>query len=345
MAATSLRTRILVVMALCIPAISLTAQVSTADQDSYDIQISLFRPIDRLERKIAPLPFRFEVQVPPSPPTVEGLLSGSKILPDSQAAALLFDLNPQLTISGDLHEQDRIRMIRIDGTPESAKALSEGFLYRIRYDQELIDSLLQSNDSIQSMKIAVSGGRASSDFKGCVASAADDFEQIANHMKDGDQPLNHAMLSQLRGDRDLLLRFAERITTTGFTTNVADTATVCLVAKDLQLKSERFLDARGSVHTKLSPWPMVKVIVNTKDAGNGKPVSLLTIHYVAVALEGNASQTQEFDRLSSPSERLLPEADYVFWATKGQENAVLGRRTISVRNTGGPVSIDIGIKH
>jgi hypothetical protein len=342
----SVAIRILVVAAMCSPAAPLTAQVSTASLDRYDIQISLFRPIDRLERKIGSIPFRFEeVRVSSAHPSVAGLLSGAKILPDFEAAALLFDMNPQLTISGGFHEQDRIRVIRIEETPELAKALSEGFFYKIHYDQELIDSLLQSNDTIQKMKTAASSSPASSDLKSCVSSAADDFEQIANHMKDGDQPLNHAMLSQVRGDGDLLLKSLDRITARGSPTTEADTATVCLVANDLQLKSERFLDARGSTQTTLSPWPMVRVIVNTKDAISGKPVSLLTIHCVPVALEGNVSQSQEFDGLSSPSERLLPEADYVFWATKGQEDAVLGRRVISVRNTGGPVAIDLGIKH
>jgi hypothetical protein len=120
--------------------------------------------------------------------------------------------------------------------------------------------------------------------------------------------------------------------------------TICLLAKDLQLKRERFPDARGSTSGNLLPWPMVRVIVNTRDAVSGNPVRLLTVHCVPVALERSAYHGQEFASLSSPSEQLLPEADYVFWATKGQELVVLGRREVSIRNTGGPVSIDLAVK-
>jgi hypothetical protein len=298
-----------------------------------------------VEQEIATARFQYdEVRVPSPAPSVADLLSMWKIHPDFEAVALLYDMNPQVALQGGFYGQERIHFIRIEPAPELAKAFSEGFLYKIHYDEQLMRSLLQSGEAIKRVAAGALSGPVSIETRSCISSAADDFGQILDHLNDGDQPLNHAMLSQVRGDADVLLKFLEQLATPGATVPPADMGTICLLAKDLQLKRERFPDTRGSTSGTFVPWPMVRVVVNTRDAVSGNPVRLLTIHSVPVALERSAYRGQEFANLSSPSEQLLPEADYVFWATKGQEPAVLGRREISIRNTRGSVSIDLAIK-
>jgi hypothetical protein len=331
-------------MSMCLSVTSLGTQTPTANRDGYDVRLSLYRPSDNAE-ELATVHFRFdEVSVPSPAPSVAALLTQWKIHPDFEAVALLFDMNPQVALQGGFYGQVRIRFIRIEPAPELAKAFSDGFFYKIHYDEELRHSLLQSGRAIQKLAAAALSSSVSDETRSCISAAEDDFGQILDHLKDGDQPLNHAMLSQVRGDADILLQFLERMTTPGATAPHADMGTICLLAKDLQLKRERFPDARGSTSGNLLPWPMVRVIVNTRDAVSGNPVRLLTVHCVPVALERSAYHGQEFASLSSPSEQLLPEADYVFWATKGQELVVLGRREVSIRNTGGPVSIDLAVK-
>lgn len=341
----SIPLRTLILASLYLLAISLGAQVPAAYPGGYDIRLSLYRPSDGVEQETPTARFKFdEVSVSSPVPSIANLLSTQKIHMDSEAVALLFDLNPQVSPQGGFYGQDRIRFIRIEPAPESAKALSEGFLYKIHYDQELRHSLLQSGEGIKRAAGAALGSPASNGSRSCISSAANDLEQILGHVKDRDQPLNHAMLSQVGGDADLLQKLLERITGAGATVPPDDARTICLLADDLKLKSERFPDTRGGGPDTLVPWPMVRVIVNTKDAVTGKLVPLLTVHCKPVALERSAYHGQEFANLSSPSEQLLPEADYVFWATQGQEPAVLGRREVPIRNTGGPVSVDLAVK-
>jgi hypothetical protein len=286
-----------------------------------------------------------EVRIRSSPvPSIAQFLSARQIRPDVEAAALLFDMNPQVALRGGFSENDRIRFIRPQADPEIAKALSDGFLYKVHYDQRLRTSLLQLGEAIQHSRGAASRSPAAKESLGCISSAADDLEEVLNHVKDRDHPLNHAVLSQLEGDADILGSFLARIATPGTAASPEDRKSVCLLASDLKVKREHFSGTRDATSDTLVPWPMVKVVVNTKDATTGSLVKLLTVHYVAVALQKSAYRIHEFAQLSSPSEQLLPEADYLFWATKGQDPTLLGPRELQVRDTGSPVSIDLAIK-
>lgn len=320
--------------------------------DSYDVRISLYRPSDEAEQIVdQPLLSFPTIAVPGRVTSVRDLLFAFHVYADSDAIGLIYALNPDLTDSRALRPDEKIRIVQIGLTPEMEKALADGFMLKIHYEEGLINTLLSSREAVRKLTASAStlSGERFAEASlmrttlDCVSSVSDDFAQIANHLEDRDQATNHEMLSQVRGDIELLSETLGRTTAPTVLVTSVTSRRICSIAKDLQIKREGFQDTRSAT-SPILPWPVVRVVVNTKDASTGKPVSMLRIHYVPVALEGVEGQEQKFQTLSSPSERQIPEGDYVFWATMDQETKILGRVEISIRKTEDSKPLDIAVR-
>jgi hypothetical protein len=95
------------------------------------------------------------------------------------------------------------------------------------------------------------------------------------------------------------------------------------IASDLEIKLRGFERQRGE--GVLQAWPEARVLTSTIDSITGKLAQMWRVHYVAEALVDVPTQEHQLSELSSPAEARLPEADYVFWATKAADatNSVL----------------------
>lgn len=301
----------------------------------YDVSVSLYRPSDNARRSLPQARLALTlISGSSDAPSVQALLLRSHIYADADAISLIYALNPSLRDAQSLKPGEAIRIAEIVETQEAKSALQDGFLFKISYNGQMIAKVVGLRPDVHDTL----GARAIPD---CARSIPGDFDQIADHLEDRDQPTNHEMLAQIDSEVELLLR---RLKGEGGALTSADQATVCAVANDLGLKRQGFDNSRGDSSTFLRP-PLARVQVNTYlNAAERKAVLMLRIYYVPEALQDEPSETKQFATLSSPAESELPEADYVFWVMKdGNRSPLSGRVRVSVRrrNDSNPQPVEI----
>ncbi|HET6175620.1 MAG TPA: hypothetical protein VFE61_01730 [Candidatus Sulfotelmatobacter sp.] len=325
------------VLACAIVAV-LPVLASASEQDAaanYDIRVSLYRRVDDAERAMPQASWTMAtIPVPADVKSIRELLVSNHINFDSDAVGLLFALNPDL---GDvLSPGDKIRFIQVLATQETAKAISDGFVLKIYYDDSIIRNLVAAREKILDLAADFSrlpperfeSGTVRQKSMDCITGISHDFKEVANVLEYRDQPTNHEALSQLRGDVQLVVRTLEPTLTGNQRVTAVDQATMCEVANDLRIKREGFEGTRGP---SLLRFPRAHLLVNTYDSVTHNPVTKLRIHFVAAALQNDPLQEQTFSALS-PVDVPLPEADYVFWVTKdGDTTPISGRTLASVR--------------
>jgi hypothetical protein len=190
-------------LSLCLLSVN-TFSSAQSSVDDYDLQISLYRPSDVAEREMQQPRLAFpSIAVPPTVGSVRELLLSVHVLPDSEATALVYALNPDLR--DPLRPSEKVRFIRIQSTPQIEAAISSGFLLKIHYDDKIIRDLISSRESLGTL-----AGRASALTSerfddanvrqtglSCISSISDDFGQIEDKLETRDQPTNHEMLLQV----------------------------------------------------------------------------------------------------------------------------------------------------
>ncbi len=300
----------------------------------YDVSVSLYRPSDNARRSLAQSSLTLTSVAQADAPSVQALLLRSHIYADADAISLIYALNPTLRDARSLKPGETIRIAEISESREAKSAFLDGFLFKIDFDRQTIAKVVALREGVHdSLK--------TNTVPDCARSIPGDFDQIADHLEDRDQPTNHEMLAQIDSEVELLQR---RLKGEGGALTSADQAAVCAVATDLSLKREGFDNSRGETATFLRP-PLARVQVNTYlNAAERKAVPMLRICYVPEALQDEPSETKQFATLSSPAESELPEADYIFWVTKDGNRSPLSERIrISVRrrSDSNPQPVDI----
>ena len=342
---------------LCLPLAfaSLGVLVAQTAEYNFDVTSVLYRSSDEAERAVPSAHLTFPtITVAPGVTSVQDLLSSLHFYVNSDVLGLMYDLNPDLGDTQAVKPGIRIRVLQIVSLPESARAFSEGFQWKISYDKQLISSILTMRGNIRKLGVSSASNlsfnvpaEAASRQKAltCVSDASRNFDRIEDHLEDRDQPMNHEMLSQVRADAELLSQILARMS--GSPQGAAgeeDVIRVCTISKDLAIKLTGFQGARGE--STLPPWPQARVLTNTIDSATGKLVQMWQVHYVGQALQNVPLQEHQLPVFSSPAELKLPEADYVFWATKtGNGSASSDRLTVSVRvsESSKPMQVDIPV--
>jgi len=306
-----------------------------------DVTVTLFRPADEAQKDAEAATLLYpEITVPAKVSSVTGLLNSSNILADSDAIGLMYLLNPQLDKVDGLVAGQTLRMVQVELPPEAAKALSDGFLIKVNYDERLIAAILSQRDTLEQLSPA---STRRTDHKDCIRSAAQYATMITDHLEVRDQPLEHQMLLQIQDDFVLLTQLGQRQSEAS-KIPPDDEETACAVAADLDLKRRGFESRRDASSSSTSRWPQVRVLIRTFDA-SGTPKPMLRIHWVPQALEHLPGRDQQFPQLSTPSEYMLPEADYIFYATRQDDPTVLGKVAVAVRRRPGsePLTVDIQV--
>lgn len=335
------RIRFSCLFSLLLASASLGISVAQISESGPDVSVVLYKPSDGTEVSVRSAHLSFStITVPAGVNSVEGLLSFLHFVSNSDALGLLYDSNPDLADVQAFKPGIRVRVLQIESTSENTRALAEGFQWKIRYDNQLITSIVAMRGKIQNLSASAAStlsGNVSTDAivtregLACVSDVSKSFDRIVDHLEDRDQPMSHEMLSQVHADAMFLLQELTTLSTApppdSFKENVGR---VCKVSKDLEVKLKGFERQRSE--GSLPAWPEARVLTNTIDPGTGKLVQMWQVHYVAQALQDFPMQEHQLSVFSSPAEVRLPEADYVFWATKtGTTNASSDRVTVSVR--------------
>jgi hypothetical protein len=318
-----------------------------------DVKVTLFRSGDGMEQPVRPEDISIASVKPGAQfSSLESLLLSLKIFPNSDAAGLIESLNPGEDL-GAVTPSETIRVLSVAPDEKAAAALSAGFRYRIYYDELLIHQLLDEREPVRKRVAAFSSwpverfaeSRLREPTAACISNGQFFFDQILDHLEDRIQPLNHQMLLQLRDDVALFSRILDQTGPSGRILDSRDSATLCEITGDLSIKNKGFEAAR-SLGSGFPSWPQVSIMATTVDAATGTPVQLWTIHWAAEQLQDDPEQDHQLNVITSSVQILLPEADYVFWATKGA--AVSNRKRVSVRTTADskplPIQIPVSVK-
>jgi hypothetical protein len=330
----------------------MSAQPQTLPGD-LDVKVTLFRSGDGMEQPVPPESISIAAIKPGAQfSSLETLLLSLKIFPNSDAAGLIEALNPGKDL-GAVTPSETIRVLSVASDEKTAAALSAGFLYRIQYDELLVHQLLDQREPFRKRVAAFSSwplekfadSRLREPTATCISNGQFFFNQILDHLEDRIQPLNHQVLLQLRDDVALFSRILDQIGSSSQILESRDSEMLCKIAGDLSIKNKGF-EAPRALGSGFPSWPQVTIMATTIDSATGKPVQLWTIHWAAEQLQDDPEQDHPLSVMTSSVQILLPEADYVFWATKG--SAVSNRKPVSVRTTADskplPIQIPVSVK-
>jgi hypothetical protein len=280
--------------------------------------------------------------------TISELLRSNHIFPDVEAFGIVYSLNPDLK-----------RLDRIDGARIRIPIIKGGESLRTLF-----------GDGFQ--VLLTSDPRLKKEFSVEVAGLGRLTEQLANletnkfFASDAKPRMISALnnvLSRLRGINTRIVQRASRPIPTEvveqllFETqslNLALTKAVSTeqgigrieipqvneVAQDLEIKVRALTEtASGSVPKR---WPEADVIVRTLKQGQEVPD--LRIYYVSEASKEKPEKARSFGKLSSPSTRRLPEADYCFWAARDpNKTAISNIQCEQIRVSQGATEIQLTI--
>jgi len=276
------------------------------------------------------------IEVPPDS-TIHELLLSQGILPDVEAFAVVYELNPQLNQLSRLTPGTTLMLPVIDSpaTIESGKRIAivldadlkesiTGRVYQLRkilprirtLQNGLLDTAVSLDDAVDTLE----------------------FMQLGFVRRNG-RPISREALEQLDADAALLNAALSRANDRGRWERESSDA-LSAVLNDIRIKKRAFTQiASGKPPDR---WPEVRVIVRTLKGGI--PVSNLRVYYVPQALRGNSAAIRTFDRLSTPSDRSLPEADYFVWASRDPAmTPITSEYPLIVRSSSSDIIVDLTV--
>jgi len=130
------------------------------------------------------------------------------------------------------------------------------------------------------------------------------------------RPLSSEMLRQMNDEAKLMNLVLNNTVNNKQGFGASDMEAVDLVLKNMNIRMQSLNEKKGpgGLHSR---WPEVRVTVKTIDTNRGMEVHNLQIYYVPKALWPYRKDCEKsFDKVTSPSDRDLPEADYYIWAGK-----------------------------
>lgn len=164
--------------------------------------------------------------------------------------------------------------------------------------------------------------------------------------------LSDEVLSQLNANAETAISILSKLDQVNPRLDKKGQERIQAIERGLNLKMSRFNEIKGTPTKPPDTYPVVRVIVRTlKTDGNVEPN--LQIYYLEESYyDGNAfydadearKSTKTFERVSSPSDRELPEANYWVWAGRGNNpTPISGIKRLEVRrpSTGKEIEVDL----
>jgi hypothetical protein len=132
--------------------------------------------------------------------------------------------------------------------------------------------------------------------------------------------LSEEAVDQLNGFAQVLVSILSSLDHTDPTLNAVQQKRIEAIETDLDFRMSRISEIRGT-STEPVTYPGVRVVVRTLRP-DGSPETSLRIYYLGdVYFESEYAKEnlKTFDRLSSPSDREIPEGYYRIWAGRGTD--------------------------
>jgi hypothetical protein len=284
--------------------------------------------------------------------TVKQLLITNGIFPDVEGFGLVYDLNPTLQSLTEIASGTEITLPKVSA--QSRSIMPADGLVAVKVDATLKDQLTTAIEQLQ-VRISVAREFDSSHYESpgdrqstrdALESINDSMMAIGNVIKGKVRPIQNEVLNQVKAEADALITTLDSLAQPPRKLNAEDMHVIKLIDEDLRVRRRTLTDVRGSSEPP-TRWREATVVVRTIGS-NGQAISQLRIYYVPEALRRRPQFVRSFDTLSSPSQRNLPEANYVIWAGNPGDAAETTARSdikkLAVRKSSDPsVTVDLAI--
>jgi hypothetical protein len=256
--------------------------------------------------------------------SIDALLKSRRLAANNDTYSLIYELN------SDLVSLDRLRPGRVIVMPKIVSGC-RGIEFSLELDPALRAVVVSLRDQVEiALKYAsdldasaVGSEQAQSELLQSLNQIRDTVGDFGIVVRDSDLPLSHSILRQLVAETS----YISSVFSAAPNQISDDQRLRILQIRDDMILKRSNLNERRDLAGRPMRWLDTLVKVNTFRAqGTREPVSNLRVCWVPEALFGIQEAEHPFPRVSSPTEEVLPEADYLFWAAK--DNGSLSQQCV-----------------
>lgn len=286
--------------------------------------------------------------------SLETLLFSKGIFADGESIGVVYRLNPALDAKA-IKSGAEIMVPFVKDKKQFAGEFDKGGLVALTLDKEkkqefikVLKELDAAMTSVAKLQPQQFDSVAEKDtFLKTTKSIVDKMESFKVVIKERTRPLSSETLQQMTSEAKQMNAILNDIIKNNKKVSKNDLETALLISKDMDIKMKSLAEQKGLGELP-SRWPDVLVTVKTIDVQKNQEINNMRVYYVPQALWNyRASEAKSFDRLTSPADRALPEADYYIWAGKLDDSTPLTeRKTLEVRKVTGKekIELDLAVK-
>jgi hypothetical protein len=286
--------------------------------------------------------------------SLEKLLTSRGIFADGESIGVVYRLNPALDAEAIKAGADVVVPL-VKDKKAFAGEFDRGGLVALTLDKEekkefigILREFQAAAASVVNLQPEQFNSVAEKDaFAKTTKLIFDEMESFKVVLKERTRPLNSDVVVQMIGEAKLMNAILTDIVKLNRKVGKDDIEAAVLIAKDMDIRMKSLAEQKGLGQLP-SRWPEVLVTVKTIDVQKGKEVNNMRVYYVPQALwKYRDTEAKSSDRLTSPADVVLPEADYYIWAGKLDDATPLTeRKTLEVRKTTGneKIELDLAVK-
>jgi hypothetical protein len=282
---------------------------------------------------------------------LEKLLISKGIFADGESIGIVYQLNPALDAKA-IKTGVEVTVPFVKDKKQFKEEFDQGGVVALTLDKEkkqefitVLKELESAATSVAKLQPQQFDSIVEKDmFTQTTKSIVDKMVNFKIVIKERTRPLNSEILQQMNSEARQMNAILNDIITSKRKVGKNDIETAMLISKDMDIKTNSLTEQKG-IGELPSRWPEVLVTVKTIDVQKRKEVNNMRVYYVPQALWNyRDSEAKSADRLTSPTNMVLPEADYYIWAGKFDNDTPLTEiKTLEVRKIPGKETIELDL--
>jgi hypothetical protein len=242
---------------------------------------------------------------------VVSLLANKGVRQDTEALALIYDLNPQIEDIRQIQAGQKLILPSIEGSRSLEHALRTGYRVELLRNLAEAQGVKVKADEFQQLETTVD--RLAIDrfdspgVKTEVTNALSETRKALDAIKSSDHIVSKKVLKQANADAGFILKTLMAMVGSGRILSGLDVDQIKESAENLQAVGQEVTSGGSG---------LVLTQINTKSVSTGDPVRELTVFYAPKADRGAKT---ECSQLSTPLTEAIARGHYVFWAMRGSD--------------------------
>jgi hypothetical protein len=277
------------------------------------------------------------------------LLQANGIAPDSEAFALVYDLNPGLKDANKVRPNTPLTLPSVTGDASLLKLLQNGYLVELTLDPRIHSELNQRIDAFQGLLPSISESTADPEAQSQIRGLIAWYQQIGRRFKRRTAPpLRQASLIQLRDEADVLSSILQGALQQHRQVSSTERQQIAVIYEDIKLEMMQF----GEILAGAAPTPQnfFAVTVNIKGADSSL-LDGLRVYYTYNGLYRMLPAEPPitsfgFKQLGSGKSENLLMKNYQIWAAKDGDSNHPVTRPYLLRiesTTASSVNVDLSL--